>query len=506
MAFFLCKKRKYPIDLLLTINKFKYSYVQILCVTVAFCQAEQYYIGIEAKGMPLTMSKMKYSITAIAVAMTLSGCGGGGETTSTPTTPVEQCTVLQQNQRLYDYLQQDYYWYKSLPQNLDLSQFSSQEALMDYIRDSVPEDDYSFVMSRQEYDDMFVNAQYFGYGFAYQYEPYDKAEALRIAYVYAEGDAAKQGMRRGDKIIEVNGVSVLAWDEKVLAGETTWTTIFGANEAGVAVDIKFEKPDGTVLARTIQKADVPTNTVFDRRVIDTDKGKVGYLVFHSFIERAEYDLEQTFSYFAHQGIKELVLDMRYNSGGLISLANQLSTQIAGNNVLGKTFLQYRYNDKNTSKNESIAFSLGAAVNELHLQRVVVLTTAGTCSAAELVLNSLDPHIDVVQIGEATCGKPVGMAPVQICDQVIFAINFETINSAGVGGYFNGLQPRCLAEDVIVDDWGSSKDALLNTGLNYLATGECPVAVSSYGASKVVKKPNNGIKGEGAWLSQSRQHH
>jgi len=143
--------------------------------------------------------------------------------------------------------------------------------------------------------------------------------------------------------------------------------------------------------------------------------------------------------FAQENIDEMILDLRYNGGGLIRVAGQLSTQIAGAAVEGEVFVDYKHNDKQQGQNRTSYFSLGAGIEKMDLDKVVVLTSRGSCSASELVINALEPFINVVTVGDNTCGKPVGMYPTDVCDYVVFAINFETVNAEGTGGYFDGLE-------------------------------------------------------------------
>ncbi|HSG50675.1 MAG TPA: S41 family peptidase, partial [Rheinheimera sp.] len=213
------------------------------------------------------------------------------------------------------------------------------------------------------------------------------------------------------------------------------------------------------------------------------------------------ELEQAFAEFAAQGVNELVLDLRYNGGGLIRVANQLSTQIAQNAVQNQIFVKYQYNDKNTAKNTTTRFSLGQGQTVLNLDRVFVLTTDGTCSASEMVINSLSPFVDVVQVGSRTCGKPVGMQPDAIGSYVLFAINFQTVNALDQGDYFDGLAPTCAVADTIVGDWGVSNDPLYAEARQYITSGQCSdVAVSS--AS--VKAPKEKVKLGAPWLLNNEQ--
>ncbi|MBZ9612492.1 S41 family peptidase [Rheinheimera maricola] len=407
----------------------------------------------------------------------LIGCGGGSSDDSGNAGNTSICQRTDINSQVYCAMQQDYLWYRDMPSGIDPGTYSSPAALIQAV--AAPQDRYSFILTRQEYEDRFINATFFGYGFSSIRA--DNDTTLQIAFVYDDGSAAQNGLRRGDKIIEIEGVSVAKWLSDLDAGTVTSNDIYGPNEAGVMRNFVWRKPDGSQLMSDFIKSEVTTNTVMHRSVRDEGNKRIGYLVFNTFIELSETELEQAFSEFVAQGVNELVLDLRYNGGGLIRVANQLSSQIARNAVQGEVFLKYQYNDKNTAKNSTTLFSLGAGRSALNLDRVIVLTTASSCSSSELVINSLAPFIEVVQIGSTTCGKPVGQQPDIIADYVLFAINFQTVNALGQGEYFDGLQPNCPVTDAITGDWGVAEDPLYAEALSYIATGSCSDTTQAFAA-------------------------
>ena len=430
-----------------------------------------------------------------ATCLVLSACGGSsGNNNSTQTNYCQRSDI---NSQVFCALQRDYLWYKDLPTSINPDSYNTPEALLNAV--IAPQDRFSFIMTEQEYIDRYINATFFGYGFSSV--RVDNNSALQIAYVYDNGSASQNGLRRGDKITEIEGVTVASWLSQLDAGTITSEDIYGPNEAGVMRNFVWTKPDNTQLSANFVKSEVTTNTVLHSSVaVDGDK-RVGYLVFNSFIELSESELEQAFAEFAAQGVNELVLDLRYNGGGLIRVANQLSTQIAQNAVQNQIFVKYQYNDKNTAKNTTTRFSLGQGQTVLNLDRVFVLTTDGTCSASEMVINSLSPFVDVVQVGSRTCGKPVGMQPDAIGSYVLFAINFQTVNALDQGDYFDGLAPTCAVADTIVGDWGVSNDPLYAEARQYITSGQCSdVAVSS--AS--VKAPKEKVKLGAPWLLNNEQ--
>lgn len=377
----------------------------------------------------------------------------------------------QDNQDLFSYLQTDYFWNRELPSSIDPSSWATMPEAMDGLR--AADDRFSFVMTAEQYQD-YVASVFFGYGFSHQYD--EEKGGLLIRYAFDKGSAYEAGLRRGDVITEVAGTKIV----DAMAQEMDLSDLFGPNEDGYTVDVTFTSSDGAgnteIIETQFTKSAIVANTVMATQVktlaTSTGSKKVGYLVFDSFKESSEQELEAAFDELAAQNVEELILDLRYNSGGRISIAQQLSEQIAGQNVDNQVFLQYVHNDLLSSNNRTVYFSPVGGREHLDLDRVFVLTTEGTCSASELVINALDPFIDVVVIGDETCGKPIGMYPAEINDWVVFAINFQTQNAVGFGDYFNGLPVDCSLDETIPGDWGDESEALLAEAIYYLENEQC----------------------------------
>ncbi|SEA05953.1 S41 family peptidase [Alkalimonas amylolytica] len=427
---------------------------------------------------------MKLYLVVLA-SLLLIACGGSGSGSSgaisgpPPSGPNQSqfsganCpSYVTANAEAFCLMHREYLWYREMPQTVNLTQFNSTNQLVQAL--SAPNDRFSYTMSAADYQSRFIDARFFGFGMSFRIV--DNDSALLVRFVYDDGSAAENGLRRGDRITEIEGKSIAEWYADIDAGRATNDDMFGPNDDGVMRNFVWTKPDGTVMQSDFIKREVTTNTVLHRSVIEEADKRVGYLVFNSFIELSETELEQAFSYFKQQSIDELVVDVRYNGGGLIRVASQLASQIAWPAVQGKTFVTFAYNDKNSHKNQTSQFSNVELRNltSLGLERVYVLTTPGSCSSSEILINSLSPFIDVVQVGEVTCGKPVGQQP-EFFDagrQVMFAVNFQTVNADGFGDYFEGLMPNCPARETIPGDWGVTSEALLKEALYYVANGSC----------------------------------
>ena len=107
-------------------------------------------------------------------------------------------------------------------------------------------------------------------------------------------------------------------------------------------------------------------------------------------------------------MNELVLDLRYNGGGLVSIGRALASYVNPALTAGQTYASLLYNDKRSAQNRIFA---------LRHPEQCARADARLCAAGpahllgrEQVINGLRPFVSVVQIGDTTCGKPVGFLP------------------------------------------------------------------------------------------------
>ena len=184
---------------------------------------------------------------------------------------------------------------------------------------------------------------------------------VELRFVYQDSPAWDAGMRRADEIIAIDGVPV-----SQLLANGTYNDALGPAESGITRDITWRTPTGDEQSATITKDEVATNTVMGQTIWQLDGQSVGYFTLDAFINRTGNDLNQVFNELDANNIDRLVIDLRYNGGGLIRYANQLATQTAGTQVQGKTFIQYRFNDNNAAQNETVPFSLVDGIRQLDL--------------------------------------------------------------------------------------------------------------------------------------------
>ncbi len=223
------------------------------------------------------------------------------------------------------------------------------------------------------------------------------------------------------------------------------------------------------------------------RVIDTPAGKTGYLTFNSHNGPAEKQLYDAITAFKSAAVNDLVIDMRYNGGGLLTIASELAYMVAGPATTdGKVFYKYSTNGrlspgrptpflgKSSGQLATQILPLGIALLHLDLKRVTVLAGPGTCSASEAVINGLrgvDVQVDL--IGGQTCGKPYAFVPLANCGTTFFLVQYQGVNNKGWGDYADGFAPTCAADDDMEHALGDPAEGLLATALKLQAGQACP---------------------------------
>lgn len=362
-----------------------------------------------------------------------------------------------ENTEFYKLMQDWYYWYDQMP-GVTPATYASPYEVLEALRKR-PEDKWSYITSREEFESYYVESKFIGYGFG---SKFDQEGKLRVTFVYHSVDLYEKGVRRSWIIEEVNGTRITT--------SVNINQLLGANEVGVSNDFLFRKPDGTLVEMTVQKKEVIMNTVLHKEVIETGSRKAGYLVFQNFTTPSFEELEEAVDFFNSEGIDELILDLRYNGGGQTNVANYLGSIIGGPAVADEPFAKYIYNDKRGPE-QNFTDYFNAEEKTLNLDRLVVIATRSTASASEMVINGLKPFIDVSIIGNNTYGKPMGMNAWYYDDKYAFVpVTFKIANADDFGDYFDGLQADSYVPDDISRMFGDPEEASLKEALNFIETG------------------------------------
>jgi carboxyl-terminal processing protease len=390
---------------------------------------------------------------------------------------LQDCSTTGRVEFVRTTLRDIYYWYKELP-DPDPKTFTSAEAYLDAVRYKALDHTYSFITDRASNDAFFSDSQFVGFGFGTQLVTNDD---WRITEVYPRSPAAEAGLERGAHILVVNGRTLAS-----LVSTGDINTIFGPSTAGTVGTMQFRDVAGNIHDVTMTKRTVDIPTAYLTRTFASGGRVVGYVHFRNFVTPATAALDQAFTQLEQAGANDLVLDLRYNGGGLVSVAQQLTSLIGGSRTSGKLFVQFVHNDKNSNRNSSLNFTSPA--HALSLERLVVIQTRASASASELVVNGLRPFVTVTTVGDRSYGKPVGQYGYNFCDKVLYPVAFSTQNARGEGGYFNGIPADCGAPDDLEHPLGDSAEAALSESLRFLRTGSCNPAASAEARAQSARRP------------------
>ncbi|WMI64562.1 S41 family peptidase [Aestuariibaculum sp. YM273] len=229
-----------------------------------------------------------------------------------------------------------------------------------------------------------------------------------IRYVANNSDAASKDINRGEFFLSVDGQQLTVNNYiDLLFGNNNTYTLGMANITNNSIALNGKTVELT-------KTEFTENPILINKVIETSGVKIGYLMYNGFVANFDTELNNAIADLKSQSINELVLDLRYNPGGSVRSAINLSSMITGqfvNEVFSTEVWNNRYqeyfetNDPEYLINRFTSeLSNGTTINSLNLNKVYILTTDGSASASELVINCLRPYIDVIQIGTATTGK------------------------------------------------------------------------------------------------------
>jgi hypothetical protein len=216
------------------------------------------------------------------------------------------------------------------------------------------------------------------------------------------------------------------------------------------------------------------------RTFDVEGRRVGYVLFHNFVQPSNAALDAAFAQLNADGATDLVLDLRYNGGGLVSVAQHLADLVGGMRTNGLLMARYVHNDRQSARNTSLFFDNAAAA--LSAPRLVAITTRASASASELVINALKPYMPVAIVGDNSYGKPVGQYGFRFCSKILYPVAFSIRNAADEGDYFGGFPPDCPAPDDVEHALGDPAEGSLGEALHYAATGSCSAGSRSLKAS------------------------
>lgn len=316
-----------------------------------------------------------------------------------------------------------------------------------------------------------------------------------VRYVIPGSPANLAGIERGDLFMAVDGEQLTISNYIFLLFEQASYDLSLAEFVGpTTIGLTGE----TVSMTSVE---IQENPVLVAEVIDIGDGqKTAYLMYNAFTSDFDMALNDAFGDFKGQAVDRLILDLRYNGGGSIRTATHLASMIYSTDDT-KIFAQYNYNDKyqnyilNTYGESAVTewfteeldtttynhYPVLPLISNLGLDELYVITSSGTASASEMIINGLEPYMNVVQVGDTTRGKYVGSFTIKdyystndgsLNNEHKWAIQPITLkisNSEGESDFVVGLLPDVAIEEDFREllPLGDPSEALLAATIDYI---------------------------------------
>lgn len=401
------------------------------------------------------------------------------------------------NHWIYDQMKLWYYWEDKLPSNPEyhLSPDSFFNSLLYSFDTGQRPDGDRFSWIQNNVDDLTSSLSGETVTLGMEYRIASSASLNRtfgtVLYTLPGSPADIAGLKRGDIFTKINGEDITSSNYRTLLSgkEEKKFTIAQFNTASNTLD-----SIATAAATPLRFQEDPVHFYTVRTI---GEKKIAYLVYHQFYpstngttdKKFDKKLESVFDDFRKQQVNELILDLRYNSGGYVSSAIHLASLI-GRSVTDKNIFSIKeYNPEIT---KVLKKKYGAGYFEDHfsrkeqnigslIDRVYILTSRRTASASELLINGLTPYMPVKVVGETTLGKNVGS--VTISDNKkrtkwgLQPIVSKSFNSLKMSEYTSGFQPDYPAtEELWIYPYGDERDPLLQAALSAI-TGSTTAATA-----------------------------
>ena len=316
------------------------------------------------------------------------------------------------------------YLYNANVEDLAEDRFGTSQEYQDFLNNfDSPEDLFESLIYDRNTVDRFsvITSDYFaleqqlsgvsksnGAEFNFYYIPGSTTSVFGVVrLVLPNSNASLSDLTRGHVFNKINGQELTSSNISSLINSDSYTLNLAVyNDNGTEISDDDTLSDANI-SITLTKNVYTENPVYYHSIIEQENEKIGYLMYNGFVNEFDDELNQVFGSFKSEGIDHLILDLRYNSGGSIRTAAALGSMITGD-FEGQVFTTLKYNETLSSNNYNFNFtnelSDGTSINSVNLNQLYVLTSNRSASASEMIINSLEAYIDVIQVGDETVGK------------------------------------------------------------------------------------------------------
>lgn len=440
--------------------------------------------------------------TAVIAALALAACSSGGTTatggtaatTPAPTpTPTNGCSLRERQDWVAAQINEWYLFPELIASGLNPGNYASVQDYIDALvapaRAQGRDRFFTYITSIAEENAFFSSGQSAGFGFRLSV---DAAQRRAFMIEVFEGTPAlNAGVDRGTEILAIGtAVSTLRNVSEIIAAEGTGgvSNALGPSTAGTSRVLRVTDAASGTRTITMTKTDfalTPVSSRYGVRIINEAGQQYGYVNLRTFIDTADPALRQAFAQFRAAGITRIIVDFRYNGGGLVSIANLMGDLIGGARSTGDVWSYTAYRASKASNDSTRFFQPNATQSALPV-RLAFISTGATASASELVVNGFLPYFGANEalVGSNSYGKPVGQIALDrsACDDRLRVVAFASQNRDRQGNYYNGLasvmQSTCAAADDITRQMGDPAEASTRAAINFLAGQSCTTPITS----------------------------
>lgn len=443
------------------------------------------------------MYKMKNIISGImgglAISALVSSCGEDRSG--------EYYALITTQTWMYETMQQEYLYYQDIPDKNSLNFFKKPS---EFLSSMVSSKDKKSGATFSHIDSVFVTTRSTSTTPTFGFEgTMVRAEngsyGIRVLYTQENSPAEEAGLKRGDLIIAANNKKINSSDLFYITSpqEAYLFTMGKLNERGFDTLQTVQMPSPRI---------VECNNLYKSDIIEIAGKRVAYIMYNEFGNNDAENLKQLFKDIAGQSVDDIILDLRYNPGGYVNIAQLVSTNLAPQNAIGNVFLKMTHNDK-INRTDILNFEQSLLANgaPVNYKNLYVITSSNTASASEIVINCLRPYMAgrLIQVGTATFGKNV--AQQLYTDEAkapmleFWMTNSLLSNAEDFSDYYtNGLNPDYeIAENFKgeLGELGTAQDSLMIPIIKHIETGSFPTTETPDAASRSIDEKlrfNNSI--------------
>jgi C-terminal processing protease CtpA/Prc len=413
-------------------------------------------------------------------AALLAACGGGGSSGgSVPGGGA--CGATNQKNFVLNTAREWYLFLDLLPSTINVGDFATAAELLDALTATARAQNrdrfFSHVTTPQADSSFLQEGQFIGFGFRTLID----GSQLRVPDVYEGSPAEAGGLARGAEITHVDSGNGYVPIATILQTDPDLAQAFGPATEGVVRGLRFvltsgQQVEAEFTKRVVTIPPVPAAGTTILALPSNPSVPVAYLNLRTFISTAATPLRTAYAQFRAQGIQYFIVDLRYNGGGLVSIADLIGDLNGAERSPADVFSDLRFN-ANKSGNDTVHRFIEQP-QSVGPVRIAFITTGGTASASELVINSMKSWTEVAIVGSDTFGKPVGQSAFDLsdCDLRLRLVTFRVTNADEEGDYYEGLAATlpfaCAAEDDLSRAPWDPAESSTAAALGWLGTGAC----------------------------------